>query len=114
MALNRIAKINALIKQEVGKFFIREIEFPKSVIVTIARVETTADLLFAKVWITILPIEQEPEVLPIIKDHQWLIQRSLNRTLVIKKVPELQFKVDKTEAQAARIAGLLDGLKNQE
>ena len=37
---NRIQRVNSLIKDELGKILLREVDFPKDVLVTITGVET--------------------------------------------------------------------------
>ena len=40
----RIQRLNQLIKKEVAQLILREIEFPKDVLVTVTRAEVTLDL----------------------------------------------------------------------
>jgi len=41
----RIQQVDLLIKEELSKMIVREIEFPPGVLVTVTRVETTPNLI---------------------------------------------------------------------
>lgn len=51
---NRIAKVNSLIKRELGPILLR-LRQGQDGLVTITKVETSKDMKWAKVWISILP-----------------------------------------------------------
>ena len=57
----RIEKINTLLKQEVGKALLSEMNFPLDVLVTIIRVNVSKDLRYADVFISVLPFEKKDE-----------------------------------------------------
>lgn len=91
----RIAKVNELIKNELAKTIQREIEFPKNTIVTVMRVQADADLKKATVFLGIFPKEEEKSTLTLIRKRSPLLQGILNRTLVMRYVPELKFTIEK-------------------
>ncbi len=112
MATPRIARVNSLLEREVGQYLVRDFEFPVGSVVTVTRVQTAADLSVAKIWVSVLPIESAPRVLRTIKSGLAELQHILNRRLNMRFVPKLSFLFDSTEAEAARIEGLLDELKH--
>ncbi len=107
----RILKINKLIKQEVGKLLLQEVDFPKSTIVTISRVETSSDLLQTRISLNIFPQESSALVLKILANRIFRLQQMLNRKLRIKKVPKIKFEIDKAEEYADRMEELLGKIK---
>ena len=55
----RIQRVNQLIKQEISKLILREIEPPKDSLITVTRVSSTPDLREAKVFISVIPEENK-------------------------------------------------------
>ncbi len=110
MSSDRIKRVNSLIAQELGKLFLKELEFPRSAVVTITSVSTSADLGFAKVWVSVLPISEEATILEFLDAHRGRLQHGLNRSLIMKSVPQISFHSDRTEEHAARVEHLLDDL----
>lgn len=110
---HRIARINQLIKQELGKIFLKEIDFPRDCLVTITKVETGESLEQAKVWLSILPVDFQKKIFSILNKNIGHLQYLLNKTLVMRKVPKIIFEHDTVEQRASRIEELLNQI-NQE
>jgi len=104
----RIAQVNELIREELGSIFTRELEMPKDCIVTISRVETSADLEHAKIWLKVYPTSHTREVMSTVINKSKEVQHILDKLLVLKFVPRLHFKVDESEDKAARINELIE------
>lgn len=109
----RIPKVNSLIKQELGKLLFKEVDFPKSAIVTISRVETSSDLLQTRIFLNIFPQESSALVLKILASRIFRLQQMLNRKLRIKKVPKIKFEIDKAEEYADRMEELLGKIEGE-
>ena len=110
MASKRIAQVNALICNELGRALTREVELPLNTLVTISRVETSPDLEHARAWIKIYPIDQTEHVFEVIQRQIYFIQKILNRRLVMKFTPKIVFEIDRSEDKADRILHVLDDL----
>lgn len=103
----RIEKINKLLKQEVGKAILNNLDFRKGTMVTVTQVYTSSDLSQAKVKISIIPFVNAEEILKIIKNHKGLLQKTISQKLEMKKVPKIKFDLDKTEQKAQRVEQLI-------
>lgn len=113
MNLERIKKINNLIKEELGKIIFREIDFPQNILVTLTRVETTKDLGESKVFISCYPSEKSKEILEILEKEIFFLQKRLNKKLVIRKIPRIRFLQEKKTIEAGKIEEILANLKNK-
>jgi len=51
----RIPKINELIKREISKIILKEVEFPPKILVTVTRVDTSPDLKTSQTFISAFP-----------------------------------------------------------
>jgi len=97
-----------LIKKELAQIILREINFPKDLLVTVTRVETSANLIQAKIYISVLPINKNSQVLEILNHQIYDIQQKLNKRLKMRPIPRIIFVQEKKTQEAARIEELLE------
>ena len=108
MAGNRINRINDEIQKELSALF-RELKDPRvsQGMVSITRVDTTADLRYAKIYVSALDKGQEKEILKGLKSASGYLRRELGHTLQRRYTPELQFVGDDSIQHGAHILELL-------
>jgi len=99
----RIERLNVVIREELAKILIREIEFPIGVLVTVSRVRAAEDLFNAEIALSVLPTEQGEAALKLLGEHIFDIQQLLNKRLRMRPVPKIRFVQDTTEAEAAEV-----------
>ena len=107
MSTQRILKVNKLIKQEVGKIILSEINFPADIMVTVVKVEASKDLRYADVFVSVLPFEKKEEVQEILKENIYFMQKILNKKLFMKPLPRIRFVIDESGEDVERIEELL-------
>jgi len=110
----RIQRINELIKKELSRILLKEVEFPKNVLVTITRVETLTDLRETKVFLSCLPETKTAFILEILNRRIYNIQQVLNKRLKMKFIPRIKFIEEKETVKAGRIEEILEKLKKEE
>ncbi|EKE16049.1 MAG: Ribosome-binding factor A [uncultured bacterium] len=103
----RIEKINSLIRKHISEILIKEVSFKPGVFLTIPKVDTTPDLRYTRVFLSIFPEKETAYVVATIKKETYALQGSLNKRLQMKPLPQLVFKVDTTEAAADKIEKIL-------
>lgn len=108
MLSHRIPRLNRLIKEEVGKIIKEEVEFPKDILVTVTKTDTSKDVAHAKISISILPENKTKEVMEKLEKNIFKIQKILNKRLVLKDVPKISFVVDQTAQVLERIEKLIE------
>ncbi len=111
--MERIPQVNQLIKKELGQIILREGGFSKNVLVTITRVETTRNLIDAKVYISVLPENQSQSILEALNRRIFRIQQLLNKRLRMRPIPKIAFIEEKETVQAGKIEQLLQEIKDQ-
>lgn len=109
----RIEQINALLQRELSKILSEQIEFEPGVLATIMRVETTADLGHAKIFLSVIPFEKRKETFGKIKQSLRDIQNAVFSRLAMNPVPQLHFIIDEAEEEAEHIEDLLDKIKKK-
>lgn len=110
----RTDKVSELIKRELSKSILEEIEFPQNVVVTISKVEVTADLEDCRVLVSVIPDRKSKQILRILQKNIVVLQHTLNKKLVMHHLPKITFFPDFTEQKAYRLEALLDKIKEGE
>lgn len=111
MASNRIGRINEEIQRELSDL-LRELKDPRvhRTMLSITRVETTPDLRYAKIYVSLLDKEFTKETLAGLKSSAGYLRRELGRSLQLRYTPELQWQPDDSITQGAHILELLSKL----
>lgn len=104
----RTDRINELIRQELGRFILEEVELPADSLVTITKVETTPDLKTSKIYITTLPDKLRGTILELLNKRSRHLYELLKTELETKFVPNLTFVIDEQELFANQVEQILD------
>jgi len=109
MASNRIGRINEEIQRELAEQirFLKDPRVSQVGMVSIIRVDTTSDLRYARVWVSVLDKNQEKDVMRGLKSAAGFLRRELGRKLQLRYTPELQFIADDSISQGAHILEVL-------
>jgi ribosome-binding factor A len=102
----RPLRVGKLIKEELGKIILREMEFPGA-LVTVTGVDVEKKLEIARVKLSVLPSEFAEKALKIMKSAQGRLQHLLNQKLNIKPMPRIEFGIDHGLENAAAVEKLL-------
>ena len=109
MASNRIDRINDEIQRELAAQ-IRSLKDPRvseNGMVSITRVDTTNDLRYARVYVSVLDKGREKDVLKGLKSASGFLRRELGHALQLRCTPELQFIGDDSIQHGAHILEVL-------
>lgn len=110
--MKRIQRVNQLIKKELSQILLREVNFPKDILVTITKVETSADLKESKIYISIIPEEIDQKVIQILNRIIYDLQQKLNKRLKMRTIPQIKFLEERQTSEAGRIEEILEKIKN--
>jgi len=107
----RIKQVNQVILEVLNQVFREECDFPDAALVTILGVETSADLLYSKIVISVFPLMKSKDVLDYLNRNIYNLQQALNKKLNMRPVPKMKFELNQTEEKAARVEELLRQIK---
>ena len=115
MANRRVERLNEQLRREISDILRRDVRDPRVGVPTVTRVEVTADLWMARVFVRVVGTESErQEALVGLDAAAPFIRRALGG-LRMRRVPEIRFAVDETLEHASRIEELLrDVLPDEE
>ena len=111
MASNRIGRINEEIQRELASL-IPNVKDPRVTgMISVTAVDTTPDLRYAKIYISVLDKSDSDQVLKGLKSASGWLRRELGHALQLRYTPELTFVRDDSIDKGAHI---LDMLRNPE
>jgi ribosome-binding factor A len=107
MASNRIGRINEEIQRELAAL-IPAVKDPRVTgLISVTAVDTTPDLKYSKVYISVLDKGDCDQVLKGLKSAAGYLRRELGRALQLRSTPELTFVRDDSIDKGAHILDLL-------
>lgn len=109
MPSNRIGRVNEEIQRQLSAQ-LRSLKDPRiseTGMVSITHVDTTSDLRYARVYVSVLDHAREAEVLKGLRSASGFLRRELGAALRLRYTPELQFQADDSIRHGARILELL-------
>ena len=107
MASNRIGRINEEIQRELSSL-IRTVKDPRvHGLVSITAVDTTSDLRYSKIYVSVLDKSDVSEVVKGLKSASGYLRRELGAALKLRYTPELQFVEDDSIGKGAHILSML-------
>jgi len=107
MASMRIVKVNNLIKQLLAEIMERELSLKIGVFITIAKVDTSPDLRYTRMFVSVFPEQESHYVSETLKKELPKIQKHLYRKLHMKPLPKISFEIDTTAQEADKVEKLL-------
>ena len=113
--MDRMIRVNELLKQEIGTAFQRYICQDTSGLITITSVNTAPDLRNAQVFVSIYGSdEQKLDAVKLIRKRRIDIQQAVASNVVLKYTPKLQFRMDETAEKADTLLKLLEDIDEDE
>lgn len=117
MPSNKLARTNDDIQLVLSKL-LREIKDPRvnQGMISVTRVDTTGDLRYSKIWLSVMGLKDEKEFRKGLKSAAGWLRRELGNSLKLRYTPELTFEIDHSIEYGAHINEIISELdiKNNE
>jgi ribosome-binding factor A len=111
----RQEKVEELLKAEISEILQRELKDPRLGFVTVTEVEVSPDLRHARVFVSVMGDERaREESLEGLKSAAGFVRGELGRRLTMRVTPEIEFRIDSSIEQGARIFELLEQIRKDE
>lgn len=110
----RIEKINPLIQDILSKLLAKETSLKPGVFVTITKVDTSRDLRYARVSVSVFPDTERDYAFQTVLHERPKLQKLLHQELSTKILPKISFILDETESRADKIEQLFQQIKEEE
>ncbi len=111
MANKRITAINQEIQKELSNL-LRTVKDPRvqDCMISVTRVETTPDLRWAKVYISVLQEEKAQDAMKGLWSAAGYLRRGLGQGLNLRYTPEIQWALDDSITYGAKMLALINSL----
>lgn len=110
----RQKRVSSLIKEELSRLLLEEIQVPSPGLITVTRVEMCADLKSARVFLSLFGIKDADSVLSLIEKRKGHFRKIIASRVKLKYNPSLNFCVDPVPEYEAHIDRLLESIKKNE
>lgn len=114
MSSTRQLKYAGLIQKDLSELFQRDSRhWFGNAFVTITDVEVSPDLSFAKIYLSLMMVDDVNGFLELVRSKKSEIRKALGLKIgkQVRIVPDLNFYIDNTQENAQRIEDILSGLK---
>lgn len=113
MSSTRQLKYAGLIQKDLSELFQRDSRhWFGNAFITITDVDVSPDLSFAKVYLSLMMVDNEDTFLELVKSKKNEIRKALGLKIgkQVRIVPDLNFYIDNTQENAQKIQDILSGL----
>jgi ribosome-binding factor A len=105
----RMRRVDKAMRQVLGDALAQELKDPRIGFVTVTDVKTSPDLRHARVYVSVLGTDAEQAAtLDGLRSAHGFLQGHVASELRLKRTPELQFELDHTAENAARLERLIE------
>ncbi|MEF9863777.1 MAG: 30S ribosome-binding factor RbfA, partial [Christensenellaceae bacterium] len=112
----RIIRIEEEVKRALSDIIRNDVKDDRiSAMTSVTKVEITADLMFSKIYISVLDDEKnKKETIKALNHGTAFIRTKLAQAVDLRRVPKLDFVIDDSVEYSLHIAKLLEEVKNKE
>ena len=115
MAGARMRRVNEAVREVLSSQLAEGLKDPRIGFVTVTGVETTPDLRFARVYVSVLGDEDaRTSTLEALTSSRGFLQARIGDELRMKRTPALSFHYDETVERADRMSRLIDEVAPRE
>ena len=112
---NRPERVAQRMRREIAEILQTRLRDPRvSAMVSVTDVEVTHDLSMARVFVSILPDEEQTRTLEGLQNAAGFVRHELAPRLGLREVPQLRFVLDTSIQKGARVEDLLRRLSRGE
>jgi len=115
MSFKRADRVSEAIKREMSLMVQQDVKDPRVHFVTVTDVQTTDDLRYAKIYVSILgDKEDRKESLKGLAHAKGFLRSKLGRRLGLRYTPDIQFFLDESLDHSIQIRTLLNSIKKDD
>ena len=108
MANWRVERVAELLKQEISRILLHELQDPRMGFVTVTRVTLSGDLQHAKVYVSVLGGEvDERKTMAGLARARGYVQAAMSGRLRLRRLPALSFHLDPGVRRSLRVSRIL-------
>ena len=99
--------------EEVSKILMLEVKDERFKFVTVTDCDTSNDLSYSKIYVTVLDQEKKDETLKALNNASSFIRGELAKRIEIRHIPELKFLYDESISYGEHIDEIIDKINEE-
>jgi ribosome-binding factor A len=108
MAATRMQKLNRMLREELARIFVEEMNDPRLGLTSITEVDTAPDLSSATIYISVYGEEEvQQTTLLVLKGASSFLRGELSRAVELRHTPQLRFRLDPSLARGTHVLDLI-------
>jgi ribosome-binding factor A len=107
MKTHRPLRVGSVIREELAKILLKEVDFPLGAIVTITDVVVDSRMDWSDILVSVIPGEKADEALKVLHRATGHLHHVLIRKMNIRPMPRIRFKLDPGPEKAAIVEKIL-------
>ncbi|MBE0480097.1 MAG: 30S ribosome-binding factor RbfA [Dehalococcoidia bacterium] len=109
MSSRRLARVNELLREEIGELLLHAMRDPRlSGLISVTEVITSGDLRHAKVYVSVLGTEDDKKgAEEALKAAAGFLRRSLAERVTLRYIPDLSFEIDESIERGSRLLQII-------
>ncbi|OGW97622.1 MAG: ribosome-binding factor A [Omnitrophica WOR_2 bacterium GWA2_45_18] len=112
--VGRTDKVNRQLHREISAILQQQLEDPRLSFVTLTRVDISRDLMYAKVYYSVLGDHQHVEAAKAgLEGARGMVRRLISQRMNMRCTPEIVFIYDKSVEQSCRIEQALEEIRHE-
>jgi len=113
MASIKIERLNHIIQEEISMILMTEVKDERLKFVTITGSDVTSDYSFAKIYFTVLDVNNKKEITDELNKATHFIRGKLSERIDIRHTPELKFIYDDSIEYGEHIEKIIDKIHEE-
>jgi len=109
----RSQRVSDLLRQEIANIIIYRLKDPRVGFLTVTGVDVTDDIKIARVYVSILKEDEKKATLEVLNSAKSFIRSELSKSLRMKFIPSIEFRLDTSIEYGNRIEKLLKDIEGE-
>lgn len=112
---SRSQRVAEAIKRRMGEIIIRRIKDPRVGLISVTKVEVSADLRQASIYISIYGDEESKiQTIEGLENAKGFIRQEIGRGMKLRYLPQISFRIDGSIEESFRLKEILDSLTKEQ
>lgn len=109
---SRIERANSVLQKNIAEILEKSLNDPRlsGCLISVSKVAVSSDLKYAKVFLSILPVDKREFVLSLVSGAKGFIKKELSTKIKFRALPELNFLLDTSEDYSEKINSMLNDI----
>jgi len=106
--MSRNSRLAEQIRRELSVIIQMELRDPRLGMVSVSAVELSRDMSFAKVFFTVLEVEDKEVTAQVLNKSAGFLKKQLSDRMLIRVLPKLNFVYDESVERGRKLSSLID------